>query len=151
MASSPVARSGPFPTDACPTALAHACAHPTPRLAASSPPCWRASPVHAAAIDIGQVLLDARHRWLKPVEVCNILKNFKQYEFQLNGEPPVKPPSKYLPSWRLGLCAKPCFHPPSRLPGPLAPPPCSLSPFIASFSSRFIQEKLQMAAFSASE
>ena len=44
--------------------------------------------------DIGQILLEARSRWLKPAEVCNILRNFKAYEFQLNNEPPVKPPGE---------------------------------------------------------
>eukprot|EP00271_Cylindrocystis_brebissonii_P012576 TRINITY_DN3132_c0_g1_i1.p1 TRINITY_DN3132_c0_g1~~TRINITY_DN3132_c0_g1_i1.p1 ORF type:complete len:1307 (+),score=252.91 TRINITY_DN3132_c0_g1_i1:347-4267(+) len=52
--------------------------------------------VTAPEINIGQVLLEARSRWLKPVEIVDILRNFSEYEFQLNQEPPVKPPSGSL-------------------------------------------------------
>ncbi|CAI7849187.1 unnamed protein product, partial [Closterium sp. NIES-54] len=56
----------------------------------------RKQPFPTEDIDIGHVLLEARTRWLKPVEVCNILQNFRKYEFQLNQEPPAKPPSGSL-------------------------------------------------------
>eukprot|EP00850_Spirogloea_muscicola_P019471 SM000191S05220 [mRNA] locus=s191:221872:227911:+ [translate_table: standard] len=47
-------------------------------------------------VDISQVLLDARTRWLKPAEVCNILLKADIYGFQLNLEPPTKPPGGSL-------------------------------------------------------
>lgn len=47
-------------------------------------------------VDIGEILIAARSRWLKPAEICNILQNFEKYEFQLNQEPPMKPPSGSL-------------------------------------------------------
>lgn len=40
-------------------------------------------------LDIGQILLDAQNRWLRPTEVCEILRNYKR--FCLTPEPPFKP------------------------------------------------------------
>lgn len=40
-------------------------------------------------LDIGQILLDAQNRWLRPTEVCEILRNYKK--FRLTPEPPFKP------------------------------------------------------------
>ncbi|KAH9309385.1 hypothetical protein KI387_037296, partial [Taxus chinensis] len=40
-------------------------------------------------LDIGQILLEAQHRWLRPTEVCEILRNFKK--FRLAPDPPHKP------------------------------------------------------------
>ncbi|CAI5536669.1 unnamed protein product, partial [Closterium sp. Naga37s-1] len=83
-------------------------------------------------IDIGHVLLEARTRWLKPVEVCNILQNFRKYEFQLNQEPPAKPPSKGRRPLALGISPLPFPTlpplPPPHLPPPLLPlwPPLPL-------------------------
>ena len=47
-----------------------------------------------AQVDIGAVLMEARSRWLKALEIVDILKNFAKYEFQLNQEPPMKPKSE---------------------------------------------------------
>lgn len=40
-------------------------------------------------LDIGQILLDAQNRWLRPTEVCEILRNHKK--FRLTPEPPFRP------------------------------------------------------------
>eukprot|EP00252_Welwitschia_mirabilis_P005361 TRINITY_DN15867_c0_g2_i1.p1 TRINITY_DN15867_c0_g2~~TRINITY_DN15867_c0_g2_i1.p1 ORF type:complete len:1178 (+),score=273.85 TRINITY_DN15867_c0_g2_i1:254-3787(+) len=40
-------------------------------------------------LDIRVILLEAQHRWLRPAEVCEILRNYKK--FQLSSEPPHKP------------------------------------------------------------
>lgn len=40
-------------------------------------------------LDIGQILLDAQNRWLRPTEVCEILRNYKK--FRLTPEPPFRP------------------------------------------------------------
>lgn len=40
-------------------------------------------------LDIGQILLEAQHRWLRPTEVCEILRNYKK--FRLAPDPPHKP------------------------------------------------------------
>lgn len=40
-------------------------------------------------LSISQILQEAQHRWLRPIEVCEILKNFRK--FKLEQEPPLKP------------------------------------------------------------
>nr|XP_024370375.1 calmodulin-binding transcription activator 3-like [Physcomitrium patens] len=42
-------------------------------------------------IDIRQIIAEAQSRWLRPVEVCEILKNYAKYGFKLNPVPPVRP------------------------------------------------------------
>ncbi|XP_020697450.1 calmodulin-binding transcription activator 3 isoform X2 [Dendrobium catenatum] len=44
--------------------------------------------------DIEQLLLEAQQRWLRPVEICEILQNFRA--FRIAPEPPQKPPSGSL-------------------------------------------------------
>lgn len=41
--------------------------------------------------DIEQILLEAQHRWLRPAEICEILRNYKN--FQIAPEPPNLPGS----------------------------------------------------------
>ncbi|KAF5178182.1 Calmodulin-binding transcription activator [Thalictrum thalictroides] len=45
-------------------------------------------------LDIEQILLDAQSRWLRPVEICEILQNYRN--FKISPEPPNKPPSGSL-------------------------------------------------------
>ncbi|KAJ8573979.1 hypothetical protein K7X08_010490 [Anisodus acutangulus] len=40
-------------------------------------------------LDLEQILQEAQHRWLRPAEVCEILRNHQK--FYLTKEPPVKP------------------------------------------------------------
>lgn len=40
-------------------------------------------------LDIGQILREAQNRWLRPIEVCEILRNYKK--FSLSSDPPHKP------------------------------------------------------------
>lgn len=42
--------------------------------------------------DIEQILLEAQNRWLRPPEICEILRNYQK--FRIAPEPPNKPPSK---------------------------------------------------------
>ena len=44
--------------------------------------------VHA---DIDQLLIEAKHRWLRPAEICEILRNYPK--FQIASEPPDRPSS----------------------------------------------------------
>ncbi|KAF3777826.1 Calmodulin-binding transcription activator 2 [Nymphaea thermarum] len=46
----------------------------------------------ALLIDIGQILLEAQNRWLRPNEVCEILRNYQK--FCLTPDPPYKPPDQ---------------------------------------------------------
>ena len=39
--------------------------------------------------DIAQILQEAKNRWLRPAEICEILNNYET--FQLKPEPPTKP------------------------------------------------------------
>lgn len=41
--------------------------------------------------DIQQLQFEAQHRWLRPAEICEILKNYQM--FQITPEPPSRPPS----------------------------------------------------------
>ncbi|XP_022740214.1 calmodulin-binding transcription activator 3-like [Durio zibethinus] len=45
-------------------------------------------------LDIQQILMEAQHRWLRPAEICEILKNYKK--FRITPEPPHMPPSGSL-------------------------------------------------------
>ncbi|XP_024014330.1 calmodulin-binding transcription activator 3 isoform X1 [Eutrema salsugineum] len=42
-------------------------------------------------IDVGQILSEARNRWLRPPEICEILQNYQK--FQISTEPPTTPSS----------------------------------------------------------
>ncbi|XP_043719498.1 calmodulin-binding transcription activator 1-like isoform X2 [Telopea speciosissima] len=45
-------------------------------------------------LDIEQILLEAQNRWLRPAEICEILRNYRN--FRIAPEPPNKPPSGSL-------------------------------------------------------
>lgn len=45
-------------------------------------------------LDIEQLQVEAQHRWLRPAEICEILRNFQK--FQIASEPPTRPPSGSL-------------------------------------------------------
>lgn len=45
-------------------------------------------------LDIQQLLSEAQHRWLRPAEICEILRNYQK--FQISSEPPSRPPSGSL-------------------------------------------------------
>ncbi|XP_012437207.1 calmodulin-binding transcription activator 3 isoform X1 [Gossypium raimondii] len=45
-------------------------------------------------LDIDQILLEAQHRWLRPAEICEILRNYKK--FHISSEPAHMPPSGSL-------------------------------------------------------
>ncbi|KAM0948414.1 putative transcription factor CG1-CAMTA family [Dioscorea sansibarensis] len=45
-------------------------------------------------LDIGQILLEAKSRWLRPSEICEILRNYKS--FTLTPDPPYRPSSGSL-------------------------------------------------------
>lgn len=40
-------------------------------------------------LDLVQILQEAQHRWLRPSEICEILRNYQK--FQLTPDPPVRP------------------------------------------------------------
>ncbi|KAJ0260484.1 Calmodulin-binding transcription activator 3 [Hirschfeldia incana] len=42
-------------------------------------------------LDVGQILSEARNRWLRPPEICEILQNYQK--FQISTEPPTTPAS----------------------------------------------------------
>uniref|UniRef100_A0A1J3HKZ8 Calmodulin-binding transcription activator 3 n=1 Tax=Noccaea caerulescens TaxID=107243 RepID=A0A1J3HKZ8_NOCCA len=42
-------------------------------------------------LDVGQILSEARNRWLRPPEICEILQNYQK--FQISTEPPTTPSS----------------------------------------------------------
>jgi len=44
--------------------------------------------------DINQIILEAQQRWLRPAEICEILRNYQN--FRIAPEPPNKPLSKIL-------------------------------------------------------
>ncbi|XVF67208.1 hypothetical protein PTKIN_Ptkin10aG0101900 [Pterospermum kingtungense] len=54
----------------------------------------RASYGLAPRLDIEQILVEAQHRWLRPAEICEILRNYQK--FQISSEPPNRPPSGSL-------------------------------------------------------
>jgi CG-1 domain len=45
--------------------------------------------------------MEAQHRWLRPAEICEILKNYKK--FRIAPEPPSRPPSTNLFSFSVCL------------------------------------------------
>ncbi|CAO2815518.1 unnamed protein product [Amaranthus hypochondriacus] len=45
-------------------------------------------------LDIQQLQLEAQHRWLRPAEICEILRNYPK--FQISSEPPNRPSSGSL-------------------------------------------------------
>ncbi|XP_030508325.2 calmodulin-binding transcription activator 2 isoform X1 [Cannabis sativa] len=45
-------------------------------------------------LDLEQILQEAQHRWLRPTEICEILRNY--LKFQLTPDPPVRPPAGSL-------------------------------------------------------
>ncbi|KAM2668067.1 hypothetical protein EV2_019689 [Malus domestica] len=45
-------------------------------------------------LDIAQILLEAKHRWLRPAEICEILQNYQK--FQIASVPANKPPGGSL-------------------------------------------------------
>ncbi|KAI3978547.1 hypothetical protein MKX01_015722 [Papaver californicum] len=45
-------------------------------------------------LDIEQILLEAQTRWLRPAEICEILRNYRK--FRITPEPPTKPPGGSL-------------------------------------------------------
>ncbi|XP_022141955.1 calmodulin-binding transcription activator 2-like isoform X2 [Momordica charantia] len=48
----------------------------------------------APRLDIDQLLIEAKHRWLRPAEICEILRNYPK--FHIASEPPERPPSGSL-------------------------------------------------------
>uniref|UniRef100_A0A0D9VQK3 CG-1 domain-containing protein n=1 Tax=Leersia perrieri TaxID=77586 RepID=A0A0D9VQK3_9ORYZ len=48
----------------------------------------------APQLDIEQILKEAQQRWLRPTEICEILKNYRN--FRIAPEPPNRPPSGSL-------------------------------------------------------
>ncbi|XP_062210180.1 calmodulin-binding transcription activator 2-like isoform X2 [Phragmites australis] len=48
----------------------------------------------APQLDIEQILKEAQHRWLRPAEICEILKNYRN--FRIAPEPPNRPTSGSL-------------------------------------------------------
>ncbi|CAN8251683.1 unnamed protein product [Cochlearia groenlandica] len=54
----------------------------------------RGSFVFAPRLDIEQLLSEAQHRWLRPAEICEILRN--HHKFHIASEPPNRPPSGSL-------------------------------------------------------
>ncbi|XP_044499184.1 calmodulin-binding transcription activator 3-like isoform X1 [Mangifera indica] len=45
-------------------------------------------------LDLEQILREAQYRWLRPAEICEILRNYQR--FHLTAEPPVRPPAGSL-------------------------------------------------------
>ncbi|KDP27353.1 hypothetical protein JCGZ_20177 [Jatropha curcas] len=45
-------------------------------------------------LDIQQLFIEAQHRWLRPAEICEILRNYQK--FHIESEPPNRPPSGSL-------------------------------------------------------
>jgi len=48
----------------------------------------------APQLDVDQILKEAQHRWLRPAEICEILRNYRN--FCIAPEPPNRPPSGSL-------------------------------------------------------
>ncbi|KAF8044181.1 hypothetical protein BT93_A2227 [Corymbia citriodora subsp. variegata] len=48
----------------------------------------------AQHFDLQQILQEAQHRWLRPTEICEILRNYQK--FNLTPEPPSRPPAGSL-------------------------------------------------------
>ncbi|XP_020226050.1 calmodulin-binding transcription activator 1 isoform X1 [Cajanus cajan] len=45
-------------------------------------------------LELEEILQEAEHRWLRPAEICEILRNYKK--FNLTPDPPVRPPAGSL-------------------------------------------------------
>ncbi|TQD83512.1 hypothetical protein C1H46_030893 [Malus baccata] len=45
-------------------------------------------------LDLAQILQEAKNRWLRPAEICEILRNYRHFE--LTTDPPVRPPAGSL-------------------------------------------------------
>ncbi|XP_035539286.1 calmodulin-binding transcription activator 3-like isoform X2 [Juglans regia] len=45
-------------------------------------------------LDLDRILIEAQYRWLRPSEICEILRN--HHRFQLKPDPPVQPPAGSL-------------------------------------------------------
>ncbi|CAJ1940734.1 unnamed protein product [Sphenostylis stenocarpa] len=45
-------------------------------------------------LELEEILQEAEHRWLRPVEICEILRNYKK--FKLTPDPPIRPPAGSL-------------------------------------------------------
>lgn len=43
--------------------------------------------------DMEQLLSEAQHRWLRPAEICEILRNY--HKFHIATESPTRPASKF--------------------------------------------------------
>lgn len=56
-----------------------------------------------AELAVGEILKGAQTRWLRPLEVYDILSNYQQYNFKLNKEAPVLPKSERLPPCQTSL------------------------------------------------
>ncbi|KAE8677847.1 Detected protein of confused Function [Hibiscus syriacus] len=56
----------------------------------------RASYSLAPQLDIEQILQEAQRRWLRPAEICEILRNYQK--FQITSEAPNRPPSMNIES-----------------------------------------------------
>ncbi|XP_030539299.1 calmodulin-binding transcription activator 3-like isoform X1 [Rhodamnia argentea] len=48
----------------------------------------------AQHLDLQQIIQEAQHRWLRPTEICEILRNYQK--FNLTPEPPSRPPAGSL-------------------------------------------------------
>ncbi|KAK9677629.1 hypothetical protein RND81_11G156700 [Saponaria officinalis] len=54
----------------------------------------RRSVTSGIRLDLQQLQLEAQHRWLRPAEICEVLRNFQK--FHISSEPPNRPPSGSL-------------------------------------------------------
>ncbi|KAJ1403030.1 P-loop containing nucleoside triphosphate hydrolase [Sesbania bispinosa] len=45
-------------------------------------------------LELEKILQEAEHRWLRPAEICEILRNY--WKFELTADPPVRPPAGSL-------------------------------------------------------
>jgi hypothetical protein len=45
--------------------------------------------------DIEQILIEAQHRWLRPAEICEILRNYKKFRI---APQPANMPASMIPS-----------------------------------------------------
>ncbi|CAN1813153.1 Calmodulin-binding transcription activator 2, partial [Linum perenne] len=58
--------------------------------------------------DIQQLFIEAQHRWLRPAEICEILRNYEK--FHISTEPPNKPASKIIQTCEDLLETLLCIH-----------------------------------------
>ncbi|KAI4335054.1 hypothetical protein L6164_013736 [Bauhinia variegata] len=50
--------------------------------------------IRTQLLELDEILREAEHRWLRPAEICEILRNYQKFE--LTPDPPVKPPAGSL-------------------------------------------------------